>query len=279
MNRLQKKCLIATAGFHLLLLVILLVGPAFFTSRPKLDDSQVLDVIPANLVDAAVRSGVRGATPPPPAPVVTPQPTPPAPAPVHTPAPPEHQPAPAPVPQKVVERTEPVKPESKPVVKPKTSQPDKIKVNLTLTERTVSKSTSKTTAKDDSQQQARAVNSALRALRHHLSSATTVDMPGDSSAAYADYASVVKSIYEQAWIPPDTAANDDANAKVRVTISSDGHVISAHIISPSGDSSVDASVQRTLNRISFIAPFPSGTSDKERTYIINFNLKAKRMLG
>jgi outer membrane biosynthesis protein TonB len=56
-------------------------------------------------------------------------------------------------------------------------------------------------------------------------------------------------------------------------------VISAHIITPSGDNGVDATVQRTLNRISFIRPFPAGTTDKERTYIINFNLKAKRMLG
>ncbi len=52
MNRLQKKCVIATAGFHLLLLVILFVGPAFFNARQKPDDSQVLDVIPANLIDA-----------------------------------------------------------------------------------------------------------------------------------------------------------------------------------------------------------------------------------
>ena len=55
MNRLQKKCLIATAGFHLLLLVILFVGPAFFAPSPKPDDTQVLDVIPANLIDAAVQ--------------------------------------------------------------------------------------------------------------------------------------------------------------------------------------------------------------------------------
>jgi hypothetical protein len=42
---------------------------------------------------------------------------------------------------------------------------------------------------------------------------------------------------------------------------------------------VDASVQRTLDRVKFIAPFPEGATEKERTYIINFNLKAKRMLG
>jgi len=104
-------------------------------------------------------------------------------------------------------------------------------------------------------------------------------MPGKSSMAYANYANVVKSIYEQAWTPPDDAANDDANTKVSVTIASDGTVISARIIGASGDSGVDASIQHTLDRVTFIAPFPSGTTDKERTYIINFNLKAKRMLG
>ena len=53
MNRLQKKCVIATTGFHLLLLVILFVGPAFFWSQEKPDDTPVLDMIPANLVDSA----------------------------------------------------------------------------------------------------------------------------------------------------------------------------------------------------------------------------------
>ena len=66
MNRLQKKCAIATAGFHLLLLVILIVGPGFFAPKPKADDLQILDVIPANLIDAAFNSGVRNAQPPPP---------------------------------------------------------------------------------------------------------------------------------------------------------------------------------------------------------------------
>jgi hypothetical protein len=35
MNRLQKKCVIVTAGIHLLLLVILMVGPAFFRSEER----------------------------------------------------------------------------------------------------------------------------------------------------------------------------------------------------------------------------------------------------
>ena len=71
MNRLQKKCLIAAAGTHLLVVVTVLCS-GFITSKPKPDDSQVLDVIPANLIDAAFNSGVKGAQPPPPTPMVKP---------------------------------------------------------------------------------------------------------------------------------------------------------------------------------------------------------------
>jgi TonB family protein len=270
MNRLQKKCFIATAGFHLLLLVILLVGPAFFNSKPKVDDSQVLNVIPANLIDAAFNSGVRNAQPPAPAPVsiTQPQPITPAPKPIVTPAP-----APSPTLAERLEKfftPEPAKPEPAPIE----NQQHKIQVNTQLVTRIVPKSSVPQKPKNNSQ----AINSALQNLRQHLSSATTIEMPGDSSVSYANYASVVKSVYEQAWAPPDNTASDDANAKVTVTIASDGTVISAHVVSPSGDDSVDASVQRTLDRVTFIAPFPEGTMDKQRTYTINFNLKSKRML-
>jgi TonB family protein len=103
-------------------------------------------------------------------------------------------------------------------------------------------------------------------------------MPGNSSAAAANYAQVVKSVYEQAWTPPDDTASDDANIKVRVSIASDGTVISASVIVPSGDASVDVSVRNTLERVQFIQAFPAGSADTERTYIINFNLKSKRQM-
>jgi TonB family protein len=120
---------------------------------------------------------------------------------------------------------------------------------------------------------------AARSIQKNSSSATTVEMPGTSSVSYANYASVVKSIYTQAWTPPDDTASDDANVRVSVVIGSDGTVISASVLTPSGDGSVDHSVQRTLDRVTFIAPFPDGSKEKEKTFIINYNLKAKRMLG
>jgi TonB family protein len=266
MNRLQKKCVIATAGFHLLLLVILFVGPAFFNSKPKMDDSQVLDVIPASLIDAAFNSGVKGAQPPP-APIVTPQPQP-------TPDAPKQivQPAPAPQPT-ITERLEKFfTPE---IVKPVPAeiQPHTPKVDLNLVTRDAPKISATAKPKPNSM----SVKNIVTDLRHNLSPATTVDAPGESSAAYANYASAVKSIYDQAWTLPDSMANDDENVKVSVTIASDGTVISSRVIAPSGDASVDNSVQRTLDRVTFIAPFPEGATDKERTYTINFNPQLKRL--
>ncbi len=96
MDRLQKKCFVAATGFHLLLLVILVVGPAFLSSKSKVDDSPILDVIPGKLIDAAFSGGGNPhGTPPPPTP---PEPRPPA---IVPPAPPpEPQPAPQPEPPK-----------------------------------------------------------------------------------------------------------------------------------------------------------------------------------
>lgn len=274
MNRLQKKCVIGTVGIHLLLLTLLIVGPAFFNPTPK-NDTQVLDVIPANLVDAAVNSGVANAQPPPPAPVTPPQP--PTPRVVQPPPP-----APAPsFLQKVENYFTPPKPA--PTVTPdltKTERPtkpheDKIQVNLTKTTRTVSKNSPPQSSNTSN---ARAINNAIRSLSHSLSSSTKIDMPGNASAAYASYASVIESVYEQALRSqvPDRVANANEKTKVSITVANDGTVLSSHIISPSGDPAWDNAVQRTLDQVTFIAPFPDGATEKERHYTLSFNPEVER---
>src|SRR5579862_8187810 len=57
MNRLQKKCFIASAGIHLLLALILVIGPGFIASRSKQDDVPILDFIPIKTVDELVSGG------------------------------------------------------------------------------------------------------------------------------------------------------------------------------------------------------------------------------
>jgi TonB family protein len=262
MNRLQKKCVMATAGIHLLLLVILFVGPAFFYSRPKADDLQVLDVIPANLIDAAFNSGVANAAPPPPAPV-----TPPPPAPAVTP--------PAPLPPKM-EPPKPVIKEMEKALTPleKPTPLHKSQINTQLVTRT----TPKASPNANDAARARAIRTALLTLKKNFSPGTTIDMPGNSSVAYANYATVVKNVYDQTWMAPATVLGADEVTKASVTIASDGTVISARIVTPSGDANLDASVQQTLERVKFIAPFPEGATEKERTYPISFNPELKRML-
>lgn len=264
MNRLQKKCALVTAGFHLLLLVILIVGPGFFAPKPKAD-LQILDVIPANLIDAALNSGVRDAQPPPPVPVITPpQPAPTHPQPVVTPPP---LPKPE-TPEPIKEIVKALTPEPKPAEKPK------IQINTQLVTRAPPKNTA-TNPTDDTRRQQRlrqqALHNAVQSLKNNLASASEIDMPGNSSAAYANYGTIVVSVYHHAWVPPNDMAGDNAVVRFIVTIASDGTVISARILTPSGDANVDAAVQRMLDRVTYIAPFPEGATEKERTYPINFN--------
>jgi len=295
MNPLQKKCVLATAGFHLLLLVILFLGPGFFTRQTPPDTLPTLKVIPANAVDAALNSGSTAATPAPvtPTPPVTPppDPTPPTPEPAKPVVTPEPAPQPDVQPTKPVEPDVPEKPDDTPDPTPAPKPVKHHDISLTLVERTVPKKhVHDTTAEDQAaadekadrlaaHQRALAIYRVTHSLDHNLNGSTDVTMPGPGSQSYANYGQIVKSIYENAWNPPDSADSDDASPKVRVVISRDGSVISANLITPSGDKALDESVQRTLDRVTFIRAFPEGATENQRSYIINFNLKAKRMLG
>lgn len=307
MNRLQKKCLIATTGFHLLLVVILIVGPGFFTEKPKPDDASILDVIPDQAIEATLTSGEKNAKPPAPTPIATPTPpvVPPPPQPEPKPdvtPPPEPKPEPKTFTEKVKEifTPEPVKPDPDPEPAPKPVKPAKpvkpkpqheIKIDLTQkvtrtaqTDDAAQKAAAEARrqqreARQLAQARADAFRAAAQNLQNNFTPSTKVAMPGHSSVSYAGYASIIKSIYTRRWQMPKNAANDEANTTVSITVSSDGRVISSKIIDRSGDSDVDASVQQTLDRVDFIAPFPDGATEKTKTFIIDFNLKAKRMFG
>ena len=134
-------------------------------------------------------------------------------------------------------------------------------------------------AQKQRQQRLNAINNVISSIKENATSETTVEMPGTGSVSYANYALAVKSIYDRAWTAPSNITSDSVNTKVSVTISRDGKVISARIIERSGDSRVDASVQRALDRVNFIRPFPDGAKETERTFIINFNPQAKQSIG
>ena len=288
MTRLQKKCLIAAAGTHLLVVVVVLCS-GFITAKPKVDDSQVLEMISPTVLDHVLNTGVASPQPPPPAPPVQkpPEPTPPIPDPPKPEVKPLPQPKPDPEPIKL---PDPVKPLDNPDIQiPKPpKQKHIVKVNkdiITVDNKQVkqeaaeAKAQAEREAKREAQRKADLFRKAASNILQKSSPSTQIEMKGTSSVSFANYASLVKSRYDGAWSPPDDMASDDVTTKVSVTISRDGSVVSARIISRSGEARVDASVQRALDRVDFIGPFPDGAKEKERTFIINFNPQARRLNG
>ena len=300
MNRLQKKCLIASTGMHLFLFLLVVFGSAFFVSRDKVPNQPALRVVPSKLIDDALSGGggnpkiapsgdqQKGQT-------LLPQPAPPQPVTPTQPAP-KHE----------VKKTEP-KPETK---KPEKVKPEPVKVPKEQTKDPVKAApdpnakTVKTpplelkpvvrNVKDKFKEQAEAeareavatkrrvadeLAKANQRLKEGFSQGTKVDISGPGGEAYADYTQFVKSVYEDAWTVTDDLLDEDSTAKVSVTIAKSGHVITAHIERTSGNPALDKSVKRALDKVKFVAPFPQGAIDEQRTFIINFNLKSKRLLG
>jgi TonB family protein len=278
MTRLQKKCLIAAASAHLLVVIAILCS-GFIRPSPKTDDTQVLDVIPSILVDKALNTGVANPQTPPPTP---PQPTPTPPTPQvqpPTPTPPAPEP---PKPQTFVERVEKMlTPDMTPVERTPDDQPKpapkkhQIDVDLKPVVHKISPTTD--TSADDAREAKRlrderrkAFAAAARAIKENASTATKVELSGVSSASSASYNSALLSIYYHAWMPPENMSTDFAVVGFSVTISRDGTVIESHVVTSSGDADIDRAVQQMLDRVTFIAPFPEGAQDSQRTYPINF---------
>lgn len=273
-ERLQKKCIIASAGLHLTLLLVFFFGSGFLASR-KVEDMQVLEIVPMITTDVNVSGGGNpNAKPPPPAP--------PQPAPLSQP-----QPVAQPETQKTPVRTD--KPDPNSLETKQEKKTNKPVVNLKPVVRNPAKQTKPTTnpgTERDAQVRAdaerrRLAGSIARSLKENLSSGTSVEMPGPGGGGptYANYKQVVGSVYYQAWIVPDDVDATAATAVASVTIARDGTVISATLARSSGNKSVDRSVQATLDRVRFIAPFPEGSKDSQRTFTINFNLTAKKAIG
>lgn len=297
MNRLQKKCFIASAGIHLLLALVLFVGPGFLSAPSKPDDFTVLDFVPAKTVDALVAPGGGNpkAKPPPAAP---PQPPQPQPQPAAAAPPPEPQPKP-----EKVREPDPL-PEPKPAAHDEESfepakekRPRKIEISTKLVTRKRDSSEDRKAREEarmeaEARREAKAAADARRRLARQigqaadyigseLSGGTSIEMqgPGGGGLPYANFWQAVKSIYANAWVLPDGVENDAATTVASVTIARSGKVVDAHIVKFSGDAVVDHSVQTTLERVRNVPPFPEDTKDEVRTVRISFNVKQKKLLG
>jgi len=253
-------------------------------------------------------------TPPPPTP---PSPPPPAPAPkvetkLPTPVKDEGVPAKKPTPPKDKgllppkekskpkdEAKKPAPPKVEKVEPKKAAQPkkDEPKIKLASTDHLVPRSNptketdskskaSESDAKKRADQYAKMrteweknLQGAIGGLKSGLSSPITIDTPGAGASAFLSYGAEIVSRYERNWLVPADAIEDNSVVQIVVTIARDGHVIDARVVRPCGRAVVDKSVRETLQRVRVFPPFPAGSTDEQRTFNVDFNLKAKRSAG
>jgi TonB family protein len=280
MNRLQKNCLIVSAGMHLLLIVILVVGPAFRSSNDQADNLPVLDFVPVKTVDALVSGGgnPKGQlpAPAPSPPRRAPQAYSPPPAPAQ---PPESKPRPA--------APEPVKESQEPHESLETGKPrqHRIEVSTRLVTRDSGKSSSDRSAAerrareaaDARRHAAAAIGRVVAGIQDNLSGSTSIELkgPGGGGLPYANWREAVKSVYDRAWILPSGVTSDSASAEATVTIARDGTVVSANLVKRSGNATVDESVRVALDRVRYAAPLPDDAKEDQRTIPLVFDVRAK----
>jgi TonB family protein len=289
MNRIQKKCMIVSAGIHLLLAVMLIFGPGFLSFNSHENAPPLLKFIPGATVEALLSGGGDKSAKTPPAEATSPET--PTPTPIVTP--------PVQVSQPPVERVQPRQPERElpPVpkdpprvntpaidVKPAPRKPSDIKVDLTMKTSSTADAKAKREAQAKVAAAARAAEEkriaalfgrATAGIRGGVSGSTEIKMPGLSSGgvAYGNIKSAIYTKYFDAWQVPDGAP--DSTVYVSITLARDGTVVTSRITDRSGNAQLDSSVQKALDRVRFVAPLPDSETQETREFNFGFNPEMK----
>lgn len=292
MSRLQKKCLLASTGLHGLLLLVLIVGPAFVRRKQEMPPPTIQLVHPgviSAILSAPAAPAAPASTPPQPRPPEPKRATPP-PEPKRTVPPPEpkrkvetSKPAAKPPPKPPVKiKQAPVKPPTVKTVKTETPSPrSKVKVaNLdklyTPRDPEEERRQREKTQREAERLRQKQMSQLNRILDTSFSSPVKIQVQGGSSVSFMSYGQHVISVYERNWHVPGDLAGLNHSVAVTVTIARDGRVRSARIVGRSGVGAVDRSVQETIEVVRRFEPFPAGSTEDEKTFTVDFNLQAKR---
>jgi len=230
----------------------LVIGPMLLAKRDE--TVRVIELIPSDVIDKLLAPAAPVAPPPAPTP---PKPT--------TPKPEPKKIKPKPKPKPVLS-----KPKIKPKPKPKPKIKPKIKVNLNSNIR--KPDTRNTKAEQEAAKQREALNRSLNKLDTKLSDRTAVNVPLGRYAS-ANYESLIRRKYMDATIHPGAISGDPV-VKVRLVIARNGRVISARVTGQSGFASWDRAVQKALDRVKFIKPFPESMKGSQQTFNLNFNSRS-----
>ena len=237
MGKLKRSCLAGSFVLHTMIIALLVLGPMLLAKRQE--KVQVIDLIPSEIVDQILSPKV-SVTPPT---TTQTKPTPPKPKPVKI--------------------TKP-KPQIKVNLKPTIRRPDssKVKAQQEAAER----------ARKANAKRQETLNNSINRLSSNLSGSTAVNATLGRLAA-ANYESLIRKKYMDATFHPG-AINRDPVVKVRLVIARSGNVLSAQIINNSGVTSWDRAVQKSLDLVKHIAPFPKSISGSKKTFTLNFNSRS-----
>lgn len=288
MNRIQKKCMIVSAGIHLLLAMMLIFGPGFFGGKPE-NSPPVLTFVALKTTDDGSSGGgdntvknppaLGTSTEPPLAPVVNP-PTPVVPPPAEPP-PQRIERATPPVPRDPPRVNNTPRIEPSPVRQPTHTR--EIIPDLTVKTSSSAEARAKREAQLRAEATARAerekriaglLRSASTGVRTGVAGSTEIKLagPGGGGVPYGNFLSAVEKIYYDAWTP---AGASDSTVSATITIARDGTILSAHITDGSGNAALDDSVQNTLNRVKAVPPLPESETRDSRTVTIKFDPETK----
>jgi len=276
---------------HGMLLLVVVFGAAFFTPEKKAPPVETLTMIPSKLLDGVLAGGggnpkiapseakIQGDTldpvPPQPKPV-KPQVQPPPPKPIEKPQPKPPEPKP--------ETTKPIpKDPPKTTAKPKDAPIELTPVSKSKTDREKARKEAEAKAKAAEKaaqdRLAKQIGKVRENMKQGFTSGTAVEVSGPGGEAYASYRSFVFAAYDNAWQVQPDVANEESAVVAKVVVHRTGKIISARITDRSGNVVIDKSVQSALDRVDHLPPFPPGATDQERTFTIEFSLKAKRLIG
>jgi outer membrane biosynthesis protein TonB len=286
MTRLQKKCFLFSAGMHSLLGVIVL-GSAAFREKPATRDIPILTMIPARILDEA---GAGGGSPEPAAAPQPAAPAVPAPQPIAPPHAAELLPRPKPreaerepAPQPLIAKEAEARPARKTHeihvdYTPATSATRQTKTKTS--EAAVAESSSLANARRLRREIAESLDALAAGVKSSGAKGTVVEMPGQGGGeAFAGYETVIYNAYYHAWITPDSVADKLAATDAKIVVARDGTILSAEILSKSGEPALDKSVGRVLRAVTKLPPFPASARDEQRSFLIRFNLEAKEASG
>ena len=277
MSRLLKKCMVLSVGFHVLVAALLIAAVTFFIAKPE-KVQPTLSMIAPEILDNILKPKSAQATRTPPTPAVRRNVVPQPPKRVEEAPPKTVTPEPVKItpPKKVT--LKPVPRKATTPDKPKATPPKKIQINTST--KTVGSRNPEQTAKPVPERpniNPSALTQKVQNLRGQLSAGIKVNVSGTNAAAFTSYAQFVVSVYKRTWEPllPKSLAKYRV-AVVSVTVDRSGRVISAHIARKTGNTELDRSVQRALDRVKTIGKaFPSGSKESKRTFTLDFTPKIR----